>query len=686
MKKLFVGFIALTLLYTANAQFTVGVKTLSFTDPARSNRSVGVDFRFPGTNTAVAAGQFPFVIFGHGFSMGADAYYNYGDTLAKQGYIVALLTTETGLGPNHTNFANDLIFIYNKLIAENANTTSFFYQKVVPKGAIGGHSMGAGCTVLSTQFSNPAVCYFTFAAATTNPSSITAAPSMTKPYLAFAGSRDCIAPYATNQLPHYTGSGAPCKFMVNIKDALHCQFNLANTACSFGEGSSGCASSPLTRGAQFSKVMFYLVPFLNYYLKGDCSAWDVFEDRYATNTVDSLIRSCTNIVPSNASISGITNPCNGASTTLTAAPSGFQYQWNDNSTQSTLQTSTNGTYSVLVGNGTCQLPAVSATVTQQFSPSTPTSITGGSSVCLNSSNSFSVASVSGASSYNWTLPNGWSISNGQGTNLITVQTNSTSGTITVNAQNNCGNSGDASLNVNIIDVPTQPAITGNDTACSNASQNFSATGSSQNSFTWTLPTGSSILSGSGTNTISAVINTSGTINVTETNQCGTSVVGTLNVTVLDTPQITVVQSGSTLTYQPNTFLQSTWYDNSGNVVGIGNDFEPSASGVYYVRVTDENGCTASSNSINYIFTSLENVLLNATIQPNPASNFVVINFAITPTEETTIEVISMEGKIVSHQTTQNRTAFISLENISMGLYLVEIRNNTSTVRKKIIVE
>ena len=148
LKKHFLFFIASFFTLYITAQYTVGVKTISYTDAARSNRAVGVEFHYPGTNTAVAAGQFPFVIFAHGFSMNQVPYAPYADTLAKRGYIVGLLTTETGLSPSHANFAQDLIFMYGKLIAEASNNASFFYQHVIAKGALGGHSMGGGSTVL----------------------------------------------------------------------------------------------------------------------------------------------------------------------------------------------------------------------------------------------------------------------------------------------------------------------------------------------------------------------------------------------------------------------------------------------------------------------------------------------------------------------------------------------------------
>ncbi len=536
------------------AQYTVGDKTITYTDPARSNRSVGLQFRFPGTNTAVATGQFPFVIFAHGFSMDQAPYLPYADSLAKRGYIVGLLTTETGLSPSHANFAQDLIFMYNKLISEsNTNTASIFYQKVLPKGAFGGHSMGGGSTVLSAQYGNPQQCSFTFSAATTNPSSITAAKFMTKPYLSFAGSKDCIAPIATHQKPMYDSSAAPCKFLINILNGLHCQYGNANTACSFGEGTSGCASSALTRQQQINKTLYYLIPYLDYYLKGDCAAWTLFESRYSSNTVDALQRSCTNTIPANQSMAGNLSFCTGQSTTLTANPAGFSYVWNDNSTASTLNVSTAGAYSVVVGNGVCSLPPATATVTQKSSPAMPSAISLNDTVCTSIAGiTASVTNDPSATQYNWTLPSGWSITQGNNTNSIQATSGTTGGTVQVTAQNSCGTSAASQKSVVVLpsNLGAAGTITGSQTLCKNAAGNYSiATVTGATSYTWTYPAGWNV---SGASNSSAITFTptanavSGQITVAAANNCGNSTPSSLTVQVNETPVLGSINGPTTV--------------------------------------------------------------------------------------------------------------------------------------------
>ena len=615
MKGQFLLFITLSFTLFATAQYTVGKQTVTYTDPARSNRSVGLDMHYPGTNSTVATGQFPFVIFAHGFLMDATPYYPYADSLAKRGYIVGLLTTETGI-PSHPDFAQDLVFAYGKLISEgNSNSGSPFYHKVKPKGALGGHSIGGGSTVLSCSYANPAECYFTLAAATTTPSSISAASLMTKPYLSFAGSSDCIAPIATNQQPMYDTSASPCKFLINITNALHCQFGLGNAACDFGEGASGCTTSVLTRTAQINKTLLYLVPYLDYYLKGDCSAWTLFESLYASNVaVDQLQRNCTIAIPSNPSISGTLNFCQGNSTTLTANPTGFQYVWSDNSTGGTLNANTGGTYSVVVGNGTCSLSSVSVSVTENYPPSAPTTITASDTVCSGIANIFiSVPSVALATGYNWTLPTGWNITSGNNTNVIQTTSGTGSGTISVTAQNNCGTTAAATKPVTVLpsSLSAPDSVTGTISVCAGQSQVYSVPAvSGASSYLWSYPSGWSVTSGNNTEAITVTTGSNGgLIFVQAVNSCGNSAATGKTINITSAPatpsaivasdtvctnianiNILVTNDPSATTY--NWILPGGWNVTAGNNTHAIQITSGSSSGT--ISVTAQNNCGTSS--------------------------------------------------------------------------------------------
>jgi plastocyanin len=163
-------------------------------------------------------------------------------------------------------------------------------------------------------------------------------------------------------------------------------------------------------------------------------------------------------------------------------------------------------------------------------PATPNAISGNITVCSASSNTYGVSAVSVATSYTWTLPGGWTGTST--TNSIATTASSTSGNITVSANNACGSSAPQTLAVTVNTVPAIPnAINGNTTVCSTSSNSYSVSAvSGATDYTWTLPNG---WSGTSTTTsITATASTSsGNITVTANNSCGSSVAQTLTITV-----------------------------------------------------------------------------------------------------------------------------------------------------------
>ncbi|MCL2511042.1 MAG: Ig-like domain-containing protein, partial [Bacteroidales bacterium] len=84
-------------------------------------------------------------------------------------------------------------------------------------------------------------------------------------------------------------------------------------------------------------------------------------------------------------------------------------------------------------------------------PDQPGDISGTTAASTDNTYTYSIAAVSGATDYTWTVPAGWTIITGQTTNIITVSTSETSesGDIIVTANNNCGSSVPATLYVTV---------------------------------------------------------------------------------------------------------------------------------------------------------------------------------------------------------------------------------------------
>jgi dienelactone hydrolase len=291
-------------IFSAGAQsYLTGKRSVIFIDFGRNNRVVTTDLFYPaniaGNNVALASGseKFPVIVFGHGFLIGTASYNWLADSLVKYGYIVAMPSTESGISPNHGNFGEDLAFLCQRITSLNDSASSFLFQRLIKKAAVGGHSMGGGASFLSAAGLRPSIyALFNFAAAETNPSATQAALQNQKPALVFSGSSDCIV-LPSVQEAMYNNIPLACKTYINITSGLHCQFANNNSTCSLGQLTSGCNSSPLNTTIVFTKTMSLIVPFVDYYLKDICTRGEAFINTYNNITGVTKRQSC-NAIPS----------------------------------------------------------------------------------------------------------------------------------------------------------------------------------------------------------------------------------------------------------------------------------------------------------------------------------------------------------------------------------------------------
>jgi hypothetical protein len=97
------------------------------------------------------------------------------------------------------------------------------------------------------------------------------------------------------------------------------------------------------------------------------------------------------------------------------------------------------TYTV-TGTGGCSNVTATYDITVNAKPNQPGTMSGSANPCETSSQVYSIAAVTGATGYTWTVPAGWTITNGEGSVSITVTVGATSGNVTVTADNACGSS------------------------------------------------------------------------------------------------------------------------------------------------------------------------------------------------------------------------------------------------------
>jgi hypothetical protein len=165
---------------------------------------------------------------------------------------------------------------------------------------------------------------------------------------------------------------------------------------------------------------------------------------------------------------------------------------------------------------------------------TPGTITGSPSICPNQTGvTYSIVAQSGVT-YNWTVPSGVTITSGQGTNAITTSWASTAGNVTVALTSACGTSSN-SLAVSIAsgNLSVGP-ITGNSSNCKGITGVvYSIPAIAGATYSWTVPTGVSITSGTGSNSITTTWSStavSGNVSVNASTTCSSGS-ATLPVTV-----------------------------------------------------------------------------------------------------------------------------------------------------------
>lgn len=309
----------------------VGHTTFTFNDPTRtggfgsgggSGRQIQTEIYYPaattGDNVAIIPGEYPVIVFGHGFVMSWDAYANIWEHYTSLGYIVAFPRTEGGILPNHGDFGMDLSLIANSIAQLNTTVSSVLYGSISPNTAIVGHSMGGGATILAGANNTTIKAVVGLAPAETNPSAIAAAALVNVPALILSGSEDGVTPPDEHHVPIYDALVSSCKSFGSITGGGHCYFANTNTNCDFGELTT-IFNVTINRAQQHARTFMVLDPFLAYHLKEDCASKEEFLNVMNTNPLGLVNQTTCDPTP----IPIISQ--NGQ--TLSTAVVGDQYQW-----------------------------------------------------------------------------------------------------------------------------------------------------------------------------------------------------------------------------------------------------------------------------------------------------------------------------------------------------------------------
>ncbi len=335
-----------------------------------------------------------------------------------------------------------------------------------------------------------------------------------------------------------------------------------------------------------------------------------------------------------STINGNTSVCVGSTQTYSISPvsGATSYVWQatngsvsgtGTSVSVTWNNTSTGTIQVASQNS-CGLSAYQTlNVTLNGAPAQPSSISGNSSPCKNSTHTYSISPVSGATSYVWQATNG--TVTGSGTSISVTWNGSSTGVVQVAAVSACAQSAFRILNVTLASPPNQPgAISGNTNPCASSTVAYSISSvAGAIGYNWLCTNGT--VTGSGTSvTVTWNSGTSGTLQVAAQNSCGLSSYQTLNVTLNNPPtQPSLISGimnpcqGSTNSYSISSVANATSYNwtlpsgwqgnsNTTNINAIANN----TSGSISVSAVNTCGSSATQSlSVNSI--PLPNIVVNS---------------------------------------------------------------------------
>ena len=285
-------------------------------------------------------------------------------------------------------------------------------------------------------------------------------------------------------------------------------------------------------------------------------------------------------------------------------------------------------------------------------PADAGAISGPNCISIGSSYTYSIDAVTGATSYQWTIPSNATITSGQGTSSIVIQylTSFSGGNITVIPSNSCGN-GQASSVSAIGLAPVVPSqIFGTTSVCSGQTLTYYVTPvPTATYYIWAVPVGMTIVGYQyGDSIVVSVDNQfiSGLISCKSVNDCGSSPMRYSNI----------ISTG-----------------NCSTAIIMDTQIEQ--------QIITNNLTKEIKNEID----STSNSLIKSTIYPNPVTKYFHFFIEDAPDVTYTIKIRSSIGQVV-YSAEHKQHELIDILYLSDGLYYVTIMNSQGKLIIKTIVK
>jgi len=172
--------------------------------------------------------------------------------------------------------------------------------------------------------------------------------------------------------------------------------------------------------------------------------------------------------------------------------------------------------------------------------------------------------------------------------------------------------------------------------------------------------------------------------------CDSTIV--LNLTVNPLPDVpTITQSKKMLTSSATTGNQ-WWKGNTEISGGVDQTLAITEDGDYSVMVTNTNGCSSQSATFHATITAvpvIDAAGFSCTIFPNPNKGLFMVEIESATNETIQLELFSVDGKSIARQQLSQQSGRQSIqfgkENLTKGVYNLQVRYGSKTVNRKLVV-
>lgn len=371
--------------------------------------------------------------------------------------------------------------------------------------------------------------------------------------------------------------------------------------------------------------------------------------------------------------------------------------------------------------GPCEATA-SRCIVVKSTPTISSAISGSAAVCPPvASTTYSIPSVAGAVSYNWTLPAGMTMINDLGTSAeVSISGSFVSGNICVAANYGCGFGTNRCLNVKSQKPATPGSMTGTIAGVCSSAFNYTVPLVAGVTYNWSATNSATVTPSGNTANVDFSTATSFPVNVcvTATNACATSAARCLN-NIKGAPANPATLTGSNSECKNATGIAYStsgssgastyrWSAPSGSVVSdgsfTGNPLITTATSVTVnfglvsgnVSVVAQNTCGNSGTKALFVtlVTCRESLVDESnettTIYPNPTKGNAEIKYVAEQNGPVTIQLMDLGGRIIHSQTFTSQQGInripVDFTSTIKGAYILSVNQNGSILRLPLLLE